>query len=518
MQAVVNGTVPLSVFNQSLARMLYQEQRFGILGCDQSPPASTCTNPGGIGGDRTGTAPIPVGPGSDASPSSDIGTENGDAAVSELTAEEAGVLFKNDSRASGSRPALPIKTSDLSDPNSVFVTGPGAEYLIATPSREASLGFPDRIKINPLQELEKLSGRTSAFNYYPALSPTGVAVPCGVLDSSPSSGPAPASPPASSCTATSGLQRSSGPSLTSLTPDRVDPQVDDTTSSSAGQLAGNTAYKWDGWIYVPTQDTYTFRLQYSSTIPSANVTFSLDGNTKTLASASTFYNGQYQGRVVVNPTNAGYTEPGLTNVQCSAPTNANPPSATQCPGPLSTPLSVGWHRVTITLDNTGIAGNPAASFRFAFSRVNQDTADAAAAAAGKKLAIVFANDNGVQAASGPTSQVQGLTPQYVNLINAVAAANPNTIVVLNTSYAVDVQPWLSNVKAVLEMWNAGQEGSVATARLLLGQANPSGHTAMTWPVNGTDTIWGYNETHAALSGRYTGHSRGAVERRRRRWD
>ena len=43
------------------------------------------------------------------------------------------------------------------------------------------------------------------------------------------------------------------------------------------------------------------------------------------------------------------------------------------------------------------------------------------------------------------------------------------------------------------MWFAGQEGGTSTARILLGQANPSGHTALTWPANRTDTIWGYNE-------------------------
>src|SRR5215469_3378405 len=59
-QAVANGTVPLSVFNQALAEMLYQEERFGMLGCDQTPVAASCTNPGGVNGDRTGTAPLPT--------------------------------------------------------------------------------------------------------------------------------------------------------------------------------------------------------------------------------------------------------------------------------------------------------------------------------------------------------------------------------------------------------------------------------------------------------------------------
>ena len=61
-QAVANGSVPLSVFNQALATMLYQEQRFGMLGCDQTPVAASCTNPGGINGDRSGNALLPAGP------------------------------------------------------------------------------------------------------------------------------------------------------------------------------------------------------------------------------------------------------------------------------------------------------------------------------------------------------------------------------------------------------------------------------------------------------------------------
>ena len=56
--AVANGVLPLSVENQSLARILYEEERFGILGCDPVPTA-TCTNPGGVGTDRSGTAQLP---------------------------------------------------------------------------------------------------------------------------------------------------------------------------------------------------------------------------------------------------------------------------------------------------------------------------------------------------------------------------------------------------------------------------------------------------------------------------
>ena len=61
-----------------------------------------------------------------------------------------------------------------------------------------------------------------------------------------------------------------------------------------------------------------------------------------------------------------------------------------------------------------------------------------------------------------------------------------------------LMPWFDNVKSVLEMWFAGQEGGTATARVLLGLANPGGHSSLTWPKNATDTIWGYNEPAGAL--------------------
>ncbi len=57
------------------------------------------------------------------------------------------------------------------------------------------------------------------------------------------------------------------------------------------------------------------------------------------------------------------------------------------------------------------------------------------------------------------------------LISAVAAANPNTIVVLNTGSAVTM-PWLSSVKGVLEAWYPGQEDGTAIAALLFGDSRP----------------------------------------------
>lgn len=72
------------------------------------------------------------------------------------------------------------------------------------------------------------------------------------------------------------------------------------------------------------------------------------------------------------------------------------------------------------------------------------------------------------------------------LISAVAAANPNTIVVINSGDPI-AMPWKDEVKAILEMWYPGQEGGFATADLLLGHANPSGKLPVTFPKRLEDT-------------------------------
>jgi beta-glucosidase len=467
--AVANGTVPLSVFNQALALMLYQEQRFGLLGCDQTPVSPLCTNPGGVGGNRTGTAPLPTGPTSGATPRADLGTKDGDAAVVERMSEEGAVLLKNDSS------ALPISRADLR--GGVMVAGVGAEYTIADPTSEASVGFADRDAINPLEQLQNFSGASGAFTYVPANSPSGEPVPSSALSTSGSS-------------VTGGLSRTTGPGSPT-----TDKSLDFTTASTAGQLApGN--YTWTGYVYVPTTDTYTFRFQFSPTVAASNVTFSLDGSSETLGMPPDVIGqgvtGAHSAALPSTPTNGGYTQAGLTNEQAAS----------------STLTGETFHQLQITFDNTTSAP---ASFRFAYSRANGDIADAAAAARGKKLAIVFLNDNGASTTipnpygSTPAtiSAPESLTAANTQLVQAVAAANPNTVVVLNTTNPV-LMPWIGSVRSVLEMWYSGEEGGTSTARLLLGLADPSGHTDITWPANATDTIWGYNETKPLYPGDSTG--------------
>ncbi|HSZ38581.1 MAG TPA: glycoside hydrolase family 3 C-terminal domain-containing protein [Trebonia sp.] len=102
---------------------------------------------------------------------------------------------------------------------------------------------------------------------------------------------------------------------------------------------------------------------------------------------------------------------------------------------------------------------------------------AAALAASSSVAVVFASD---YESEGSDLNSIDLGSADDNLIDAVAAANPNTIVVLNTGSAVTM-PWLSQVKGVLEAWYPGQEDGTAIGALLFGQTDPSGHLTVTFP-------------------------------------
>ena len=78
-------------------------------------------------------------------------------------------------------------------------------------------------------------------------------------------------------------------------------------------------------------------------------------------------------------------------------------------------------------------------------------------------------------------------PQSHNdLIAAVASANPHTVVVLQNGAPV-AMPWVDQVKAVLECYLAGQAGGPAASDVLMGDVNPSGKLAETFPLSLSDT-------------------------------
>jgi beta-glucosidase len=111
-----------------------------------------------------------------------------------------------------------------------------------------------------------------------------------------------------------------------------------------------------------------------------------------------------------------------------------------------------------------------------------DPAAAANLARSADLAIVFASqwlaeDMDVPSLSLPNNQDA--------LIEQVAAANPHTIVVLETGTAVTM-PWIDKVAGVVEVWYAGSSGHKALANVLVGDVNPAGKLPLSFPKSEAD--------------------------------
>jgi beta-glucosidase len=110
-----------------------------------------------------------------------------------------------------------------------------------------------------------------------------------------------------------------------------------------------------------------------------------------------------------------------------------------------------------------------------------DLAAATALARASDVAIVFV---AVWTSEGMDLINLNLTGNQDALVNAVAAANPHTIVVIESGGA-QVMPWINSVSAVLEAWFPGQRGAEAIANILFGDVNPSGKLPITFPADVT---------------------------------
>ena len=118
---------------------------------------------------------------------------------------------------------------------------------------------------------------------------------------------------------------------------------------------------------------------------------------------------------------------------------------------------------------------------------HSDTTDDAllkeAVEAAKKadVAVIFAGLPDAFETEGADRDHMRLPDNQNELIAAVAAANPYTVVVLHGGSPVEL-PWLNQVPAVLCVYLGGEQVGAAAVDLLWGRVNPSGHLAETWPI------------------------------------
>ncbi len=119
------------------------------------------------------------------------------------------------------------------------------------------------------------------------------------------------------------------------------------------------------------------------------------------------------------------------------------------------------------------AKSPQASIEY---NDGNDPTAAAKLAKSSSVAIVFVNQPMMEEKDRPTLS---LPNNQDALVETVAAANPNTIVVLETGGPVSM-PWADHVKGILEMWYPGIGGAQALANILFGEVNPSGKLPVTF--------------------------------------
>ena len=115
------------------------------------------------------------------------------------------------------------------------------------------------------------------------------------------------------------------------------------------------------------------------------------------------------------------------------------------------------------------------------------------------VAIVFLNDYMTENYDKPSLSLPGAQDR---MVEAVAASNDNTVVVLNTGGPV-LMPWLDQVRAVVQLWYPGQEGGNALASILFGDDEPSGRLPITFPAS-------ENEVPTASKGQFPGIAMNSV--------
>lgn len=348
---------------------------------------------------------------------------NADEQVVQQTAQDAATLLQNNGA------ALPLSGSDLSN---LALIGPGAGQTIAVgQAGENAAGFVDR-QTGTYQVLRHmLRGDPAAhLSYAVGDDMTGTPVPASALSHS----------------GQPGLLRTNTSDSTSS----VVPQLDNTLSSGQALPAG-TAWTWTGDLNITQAGSYWINLG----LLGAGGSISLDG---TQIARTGFINGTAPRYGVLRPgdNNVLPTTDGLDNLRSQLN------------------LTAGQHTLSVTISPDASGAPVQARLNWVTPAQQQANTDAAVAAARHaKAAVVFAWSTGALDSPLPEGQDQ--------LIADVAKANPNTIVVLNTSDPV-AMPWLGSVKAVLEMWFPGDTGGYATANVLLGRTDPAGRLPFTWPA------------------------------------
>jgi len=391
-------------------------------------------------------------------------------AIAQEIAEDSATLLKNVNH------GLPIRNQELVSRGGkagVVVMGPTAVTPYIGGGGSANVTPYDNV-ISPYAALKTGAKANSKISYVPGYDLDGVVMPATpVVAPAPFAGqngwlrtqidtvvPATGVAPAA-CTA-------------NCAPDQLDATVDYVNTT----LPAGTAWRWQATFTAPTTGSYQLKIFVKD---QSSAQLFVDGfatNTTRRINLSAYGIAGGIGGASVSSWDK--------MTQTAKSHDPNGPKFHQ--GSYTVTFAAGE---THTLDLRAYAQAAApllVQFRWITPEWQQAKIDEAVAAARTaSKVIVFAYDEGTEGSDrGGNVVATGLTlPGYQDqLIAAVAAANPNTVVVLNTGDPV-FMPWVNSVKAILQMWYPGQMGGVATANVLLGTVSPGGKLPVTFPASAT---------------------------------
>jgi beta-glucosidase len=224
-----------------------------------------------------------------------------------------------------------------------------------------------------------------------------------------------------------------------------------------------------------TQLSYTQGLPTDSSLPA------IPASALTPAYAPTPFGGSYTGTLTA-PETGTYIVAISNPCGCYTPTYLSLNGQQLIDDPGTPPVSVYSTAVDLTAGQTYTISISGASGSLTWgipSALAPGIAAAVAAAKSASTAIVVVSDD---TESEATDRLSLNLPSAQNeLVSAVTAANPHTVVVVNAGAPV-LMPWLHQAGAVLDAWYPGQVSGTSLARIVFGRVDPSGHLPVTFPT------------------------------------
>jgi beta-glucosidase len=345
---------------------------------------------------------------------------------------------------------LPLPSGSL---GSVLVVGPTAAAPL--------VGGGGSSRVTPLrttsfmEALEKRAGPGVSIQFAAGMELDGTPIPASVL-----------TPPPGTQEGGNGLLRSTQDSVAV----GVDPELAFTGDAA---LPPGSNFIWTGVLTAPTTGDYAIRLHTEGGRASLRV----DGQRVSGG-------GGFGGSTLIPTADGLSNSGGILHLQAGVP-----------------------HEISLTATSGGrsdasVGEEDIEPFQLRLAWITPEarvaTLDEAVREAEEASAVVvFAHQEGTEGSDRPSLSLPGVQDE---LISRVAAANPRTVVVVNTGAPV-LMPWVDDVGSVLQVWYGGQEGGEAMAALLLGEANPRGKLPVSFPRTETGHATGTPERYPGIEGR-----------------